>query len=160
MVGLAEMLLCLSPLIAYDASPSSLFSDSLQEEFFFDILGWIGGFWLLSWVGAICSWKGVAQLGQWLGIVLLSLDQVVLLGVWSAFSHYHDFLGSGVWLAPTLLEVFFLGYFLSIFTMPALTLLGNRTLTGLGALIILLPWLLGRQEIIAGTQFLCGYSHH
>ena len=91
MVGLAEMFLCLSPIIAYAASHSSLFSDSLQEGFFFDILGWIGGFWLLSWVSAICSWKGVAQLGQWFGIVLLSLDQAALWGVWNAFSHYHNF---------------------------------------------------------------------
>lgn len=155
--GLAITVLCLVPLFLHDSDARQLFPDSLQEQFFFDLFGWIGGCWLLSWVSATCSWKGMARLGQWFGIGLLCLDQAVLIGVWRSFSQYHDFWPSGMWLVPGLLELFFIGYFFALFTMPALTLSGNRRLTGLGALTVLLPWLLGRESVILGTQLLCGY---
>ncbi|MBI4534012.1 MAG: hypothetical protein HY711_08685 [Candidatus Melainabacteria bacterium] len=155
--GLSISLLCLVPLFIRDVATKSLFADLLQESFFFDIVGWIGGCWLLSWVSALSQWRKMARLGQWLGIVLLCLDQVVLLAVWKALSLCHNNSIDGLWLAPALLQACFLGYFFGFFTMPALTLSGNRTLTGLGALAVLLPWLLGRQAIILGTQYLCGY---
>ena len=155
--GLAITMLCLVPMFLRDSPARSLFPDALQEQFFFDLFGWIGGCWLLSWVSALCSWKGMARVGQWFGIILLCLDQVILLGVWNSFGRFDSFLSGGIWLVPGMLELFFVGYFFALFTMPALTLSGNRTLTGLGALAVLLPWLMGRESIILGTQLLCGY---
>jgi len=155
--GLAISILCLVPLFIHDADARTLFPDALQEQFFFDLFGWIGGCWLLSWVSAVCSWKGMARVGQWFGIILLSVDQAVLISVWQSFSQYPEFWSGGIWIVPGLLELFFIGYFFALFTMPALTLSGNRRLTGLGALTVLLPWLLGRQSVILGTQLLCGH---
>lgn len=158
--GVAISILCLVPLFLHDSEARTLLPDALQEQFFFDLFGWIGGCWLLSWVSAMCSWQGMSRLGQWFGIILLCLDQVVLFGIWASFSQYHDFWSGGTWIVPGLLELFFVGYFMALFTMPALTLSGNRRLTGLGALTVLLPWLLGRQSVILGTQLLCGHFLH
>lgn len=155
--GLAITMLCLVPMFLRDSPARSLFPDALQEQFFFDLFGWIGGCWLLAWVSALCSWTGMARLGQWFGIILLCLDQVILLGLWNSFAQFDSFLSGGMWLVPGMLELFFVGYFFAFFTMPALTLSGNRTLTGLGTLAVLLPWLMGRESIILGAQLLCGY---
>jgi hypothetical protein len=154
--GLAITLLCLVPLIFRDGNARSLFPDQLQENFFFDIFGWVGGCWLWCWVCGLCDWRHMSRVGQWFGIVLLSLDQVVLIGIWKGVSTNPSLLTDGIVLAPLLLQFYFLGYFLGFFTMPALTLSGNRRLTGLGTLAVLLPWLLGREAIILGSQLLCG----
>jgi len=156
LAGLAISSLCLVPSFYPLAHPRSMFPSVLQEQFFFDLFGWIGGAWLLSWVSALSGWRGVARIGQWTGIVILSLDQVVLLSLWQVMSGYLNFTSSSLWWLPALLQCFFVGYFLAFFTMPSLTLSGNRSLTGLGTLALLLPWLLGRQALILGTQFLCG----
>lgn len=157
LAGLAISMLCLMPSVLSPAQPVSLFSDSLQEQFFFDIFGWIGGCWLLCWVCAYCDWKGMCRVGQWLGIFLLCVDQVVLFGVWRSLSGYQNFYSSAVWLTPSVIELFFLGYFLAFFTMPALTISGRVSLTGLGTLAVLLPWLLGRDAVVLGTQVMRGY---
>lgn len=154
--GGAIFVLCLIPLFAPYTLPKSLFPDPLQEGFFFDLIGWISGCWLFSWISASCGWQRLARVGQWLGIILLCVDQAILIGLWKAFSDYANFLTGGLWLAPLLLQLFFLGYFFGFFTLPELTNSGNRTLTGLGTMAVLLPWLLGRNAIVIGTQFLCG----
>lgn len=154
--GLAILLFCLVPLFSPYAVPRSLFPDPFQEQFFFDLIGWIGGCWLFTWICALNSWQRLARVGQWLGIILLCVDQSILIGLWAAFAEYKDFLSDGLYLAPFTLQLFFLGYFLGFFTLPSLTDSGNRTITGLGTLAVLLPWLLGRDAIVMGTQFLCG----
>lgn len=154
--GLAIVIFCLIPLFNVNCVPKSLFPDPLQEGFFFDLIGWIGGCWLFTWVSALNSWRRLARVGQWLGIVLLCVDQSILIGIWAAFSEFSGFLTGGLWIGPAILQVFFLGYFLGFFILPTLTSSGNKTLTGLGTLAVLLPWLLGRDAIVMGTQFLCG----
>ncbi len=154
--GMAIFVFCWVPLFNPEGNPRSLFPDPLQEEFFFDLVGWIGGCWLISWVSALCSWQRMARFGQWLGIILLCVNQAILIGIWRAFSATSGFPLAGAALTPLLLQLFFLGYFLGLFTLPSLTATGNRRLTGLGTLAVLLPWLLGRQAIIMGTQILCG----
>ncbi len=154
--GLAIVVLCLIPLFIPYGAPKSLFPDQLQEGFFFDLIGWIGGSWLFSWICALNSWQRLARVGQWLGIILLCVNQSIMIGLWVAFLEYGNFFTSGLWVAPMILQVFFLGYFFGLFILPTLTSSGNRTLTGLGTLAVLLPWLLGRDAIVTGTQFLCG----
>jgi hypothetical protein len=153
--GLAIVILCLVPLFITYGTPKSIFPDLPQEEFFFDLIGWIGGAWLFTWVSALNGWRRLARVGQWLGIILLCLDQAILIGVWSAFTGYKDF-WAALYVVPALLQVFFLGYFMGFFILPSLTNSGNRILTGLGTLAVLLPWLLGRDAIVLGTQCLCG----
>jgi hypothetical protein len=156
LAGLAVTILCLVPLFVREADPRSLFVTTPQEDFFFDMIGWIGGAWLACWVASLCNWRQLSFFGQWLGICILCINQVVLLGVWKTLSGYDNFWSSGIVLTPVLLQIYFLGYFLGFFTMPALTLSGNKTLTGLGTLAVLLPWLLGRESIVTGTQLLFG----
>jgi hypothetical protein len=154
MAGLAITVVCLVPLFFRHAHPISIFPDPLEEEFFFDLFGLIGACWLTCFVMALCAWKAPARVSQWLGIILLSIDQVVLFAQWQGLSEYHNFWSEGIWLAPALLEVYFIGLFFSFFTLPALTISGNRRLTALGTLVVLLPWLIGRAAIIMGTRLL------
>lgn len=156
LAGLAVTILCLIPLFLHDADPRSLFVTTPQEDFFFDMIGWIGGAWLVCWVASICGWRQLSFFGEWLGICILCINQVVLLGVWKILSGYDNFWSTGILWTPVLLQIYFLGYFLGFFTMPALTLSGNKRLTGLGTLAVLLPWLLGRDSLIAGTHLLFG----
>lgn len=158
LAGMAIFMLCLVPLFLREADPRSLFPDVLQESFFFDLFGWVGGCWLLSWVCALCNWKQMSRVGQWLGIVLLCLAQVILLGIWRAIFQLDEGFSFTTIVGPLLLQGYFFGYFLGFFTMPALTLEGNKRLTGLGTLALLLPWLLGRDAIIIGTQLLSGLT--
>lgn len=158
LAGLAIVIFCLVPLFAPYAAPQSLFSDPLQEQFFFDLIGWVGGCWLFTWVCSLNAWARLARVGQWLGIILLCLCQAILLGLWVSFSQPDNSVPGGFWLTLAFFQAFFLGYFLGFFTLPSLTAQGNRTLTGLGTLAVLLPWLLGREAILVGSQFLCGLS--
>jgi len=154
--GIAIVIFCLIPLFNVNCVPKSLFPDVLQEQFFFGLIGWISGCWLFTWICALNSWKRLARVGQWLGIILLCVDQSILIGIWRAFSEFPGFLSGGLWMGPAILQVFFLGYFMGFFTLPSLTSSGNHRLTGLGTMAVLLPWLLGRDAIVLGTQFLCG----
>jgi len=156
MAGLSVALLCLVPVFLTQSTAKSLFTDALQEKFFFDLFAWICGAWLFSFVSAICGWTGMARLGQWLGIILLSVGQAILIFLWIDFSNYENFFHGLLWITPLLLQLTFLGYFFGLFTMPALALSGSKRLTGLGTLAVLLPWVLGRDVIVAGTHFLNG----
>jgi len=143
------------PLIFVDCIPQSLFRAALEERFFFDMFGFISGFWLLSWVGAINEWWGIAKVGQWLGIILLCLDQAIFVQIWRAIIS-EPAMVNGLWIAPLLLQCYLLGCFLGFFILPSLTRSGNKSLTGLATLVLLLPWLFGRDEIVLGSQFLHG----
>jgi hypothetical protein len=90
-----------------------------------------------------------------LGLIFLCVDQVNLLVVWKSLGATGA-LFKGLWIAPAILQIYLLGSFFGFFTLPGLTRDGNRTLTGLGTLALLLPWLVARDEIIAGTQYLHG----
>lgn len=146
--------LCFCPIIFPIASTSTLFPTEQQESFFFDLFGFIGASWLLCWVATINEWTQASKLGQWLGLLFLCVDQVALIAVWNSAAS--DQVLFGFWIPPMFLQVYLLGSFFGFFTLPGLTKDGNRSLTGLGTLAILMPWLVARDEIIAGTQVLHG----
>ena len=154
--GLAIAFLCAAPGMAPNAVPKSMFPDILQEQFFFDIFGWISGCWLLSYIAALCDWPAMRRIGQWLGIILVSTSQIVLISIWQYITNFQDFYSAGMWVVPGMFQILILGLYLGFFTMPALCATGSRQLTGLGSLAILLPWLLGRNVIIDGSHILCG----
>lgn len=155
MAGFSIVILCFCPLALGQAKPESLFSSLQQERFFFELFGFISACWLLCWVSTLNSWQHVAKLGQWLGLLFLCIDQVNLLAIWKSFAEA-EYLLRGLWIAPAFLQFYLIGSFFGFFTLPGLTQDGNRTLTGLGTLALLLPWLVARDQIIEGTQFLNG----
>ncbi|MBX9687866.1 MAG: hypothetical protein K2X27_14265 [Candidatus Obscuribacterales bacterium] len=158
MAGFSIVSLCFCPILFSQTVPESLFSTQQQEEFFFGLFGFISASWLLCWVASLNYWTQTAKLGQWLGLIFLCLDQVNLLAIWRALSETGSLL-NGLWIAPTIIQVYMIGSFFGFFTLPGLTRDGNRTLTGLGTLALLLPWLVARDVIIAGTQYLHGFFY-
>jgi hypothetical protein len=155
LAGLAITSLCLMPIILPAIAPQTLLPTVHQEKFFFDLFGIVCGCWLLSWVCAVNGWLGMARLGQWLGITLLCLEEAILLGVLNDMTRQPS-LAIGAWLAPALVQTYLMGCFFGFFTLPSLTLSGNRTLTGLGTLVLILPWLFGHDAVVSGTEFLHG----
>lgn len=155
LAGFAIIGLCLMPMVLSDTAPRPLFATQQQEQFFFDLFGMIFACWLLSFICALNEWKPMAKAGQWLGIVLLCIDQAVLVVVWRDLATQVS-VPVGMWLAPLMLQMYLVGCFLGFFTLPNLTQSGNRTLTGLGTLLLLLPWLFGRDLVVTGAQFLHG----
>ncbi len=153
--GFSIASLCFCPILFVNSMPESLFSSQQQENLFFDLFGFISASWLLCWVSTLNSWNYSAKLGQWLGLLFLCVDQVSLLAVWRSLAATGCLL-RGLWIAPALIQVYLIGSFFGFFTLPGLTKDGNRTLTGLGTLALLLPWLIARDQIVAGTQFLHG----
>lgn len=156
LAGFAITNLCFVPIVITNSLPHSLFPTLQQEEFFFDLFGFISGCWLLCWVSAVNDWTNMARVSQWLGIILLCLDQAVMIELWMNVGHDG---GShmAIWLAPFLIQTYLAGCFFGFFTLPALTQQGNRTLTGLGTLVLLLPWLFGRDSVVAGAGYLYGF---
>lgn len=158
LAGFSIVTLCFCPVFFYQALPESLFGDPQQENFFFSLFGFISACWLLCWVSTLNSWTASAKVGQWLGLLFLCLDQVILIGVWKSLAMTGSLL-NGLFLSPGLVQVYLTGSFFGFFTLPGLTKDGNRTLTGLGTLALLLPWLVARDAIVAGTQYLLGSFH-
>ena len=154
LAGLSIVNLLVIPMVVTDCTPQSLFATLQQENFFFDIFGFIAACWLLTWIAALNNWFAAAKLGQWMGIIFLCLDQVNLIVVARLMMNEHC--ASGLWLAPALLQLYLCGSFFGFFTLPGLTRDGNRTLTGLGTLLLLLPWLIGRNQIVSGSEYLKG----
>lgn len=149
--------LCLMPTVLASVPAQTLLPTFQQERFFFDLFGIVCACWLVCWVTALNDWPTVARAAQWLGIIILSIDEAILLSVWNeAFLHPPQNLV--VWLAPLLVQTYLMGCFFAFFTLPALTASGNRRLTGLGTLVLILPWLLGHDYIIAGSELLRGLS--
>jgi hypothetical protein len=142
------------PMMHQQPNVVSLFPDPLQERFFFDLLGFISGCWLLCFISSLCGWPVPARLAQWLGIIFVSVDQVILIAQWHTLSLYQNFVSGGYVVVPLVFETYFLALYFGLFTLPALTSSGNRSLTGLGTLVVVLPWLLGRADIILGTRIL------
>lgn len=161
LAGLAIVNLLVIPMIfaqpdhrsQFSTTAHSLFGTTQQQIFFFDLFGFIGACWLLTWISALNSWSATAKFGQWLGIIFLCIDQVNLIIVCKLMMNDHSTV-PGLWIAPVLLQLYLLGSFFGFFTLPGLTRDGNRTLTGLGTLVLLLPWLIGRNQIISGTECL------
>jgi hypothetical protein len=154
--GFAIASLCLTRQVFPGAMPEALLPTPEQERFFFDLFGLIGGSWLLCWVSAVNQWKTMSRVGQWLGIILLCVDQSTLSLLWRSLLNDQLLTTSGLWVAPLVLQVFLLGYFFGFFTLPALTTAGNFRLTGLGTLMLLLPWLFGAEAVISGARILNG----
>lgn len=96
----------------------------------------------------------MARVGQWLGIILLCLNQAIMLDVWNQTFHHTVSIASV--LAPVLVQTYLGGCFFAFFTLPALTQSGNKTLTGLGTLVLILPWLVGHDSVVAGSEYLRG----
>jgi hypothetical protein len=155
MAGFSIAGLCFCPILFSHSMPESLFSSQQQESFFFGLFGFISASWLLCWISTLNSWTSFSKLGQWSGLIFLCLDQVNLLAVWRSLA-ISGGLGRGLWIAPAIIQIYLIGSFFGFFTLPGLTRDGNRRLTGLGTLCLLLPWLIARDEIIAGTQYLHG----
>lgn len=155
LAGFSIATLCFCPLIFSQAYFVTLFATEQQEAFFFDLLGFISAAWLLCWVASLNDWQQTSKLGQWLGLLFLCVEQVNLIAVWKGIFD-SETITLGFWVPPMFLQVYLLGSFFGFFTLPGLTKDGNRTLTGLGTLVLLLPWLIGRDEIIAGVQVLNG----
>jgi hypothetical protein len=154
MAGVAITTLCVMPTLLSHSVPRTLLPTFQQERFFFDLFGIVCGCWLLSWVCAVNEWSAMARVGQWLGISLLCLDEAILCEVWNeVFQHP---LSVGEVLAPGLVQTYLMGCFFAFFTLPALTQSGNRSLTGLGTLVLILPWLFGHDAVVAGAECLQG----
>jgi hypothetical protein len=157
LAGLSIIGLCVMPYVLADTAPLPIFPTVQQEKFFFDVFGMIFACWLLSWVAALNEWFGVARSAQWLGIILLSSDQAVLVNVWRDVANQVQIqVPIGLWLAPLMLQTYLVGCFLGFFTLPGLTRAGNRTLTGLATLLILLPWLVASDLVRVGAEYLHG----
>ena len=155
LAGFSIFSLCFCPVLFPLDEMVMLFSTKQQEAFFFDLFGFISAAWLLCWVASLNGWTQISKLGQWLGLLFLCIDQVNLLAVWNGMAA-SETLVLGFWVPPMFLQVYLLGSFFGFFTLPGLTQDGNKTLTGLGTLAVLMPWLIARDEIIAGTQVLNG----
>lgn len=155
LAGVSCLTLSLVPVLGPDCTPRSLFGTQLEEKFFFDLFGIISACWLCCWVASINDWRGRARFFQWLGIIVLCLIQVDLLVLWKLLTQY-KMLAGGAILAPLMIQLYVVGCFFGFFTLPGLTSFGNKTLTGLGTLAVLLPWLIGRNEIVYGSQYLNG----
>jgi hypothetical protein len=155
LAGFSTAGLCFCPILFAHSVPVSVFFSPQEENFFFSLFGFISAAWLLTWVCSLNSWMAFAKLGQWLGLVFLCVDQVSLLGVWRVL-FASDPLMRGLWVAPLIVQIYLCGSFFGFFTLPGLTRDGNRTLTGLGTLALLLPWLVARDEIVTGLQHLHG----
>lgn len=97
----------------------------------------------------------MSKMAQWSGLLFLCIDQVTLLVVWRSLADTGHLL-EGLWCTPAILQLYLIGSFFGFFTLPGLTKEGNLTLTGLGTLALLLPWLVARNEIVSGTQYLHG----
>lgn len=147
--------LCFCPLFLSQGRSQSLFFSTAQEDFFFGLFGFISASWLLCWVASINSWTQACKLAQWLGLIFLCIDQVNLLAVLRNLSETGE-LWKGLWITPAIIQIYLTGSFFGFFTLPGLTKDGNRSLTGLGTLALLLPWLLARDQIVQGTQYLNG----
>lgn len=154
LAGLSIASLLVIPLVFTDCTPQPLFDTNQQEVFFFDVFGFISACWLLTWIAALNNWTAASKLGQWLGIIFLCLDQVNLIVIARLMMNEHT--AQGLWIGPALVQLYLLGSFFGFFTLPGLTRDGNRTLTGLGTLLLLLPWLIGRNQIVAGSEYLKG----
>jgi hypothetical protein len=155
--GLCVTILCLMPTLLADTVPESLLPTAWQERFFFDVFGIIGGLWLLCWVSAINQWHIAARTGQWTGILLLSAQQAILTGIFKvALAHMPE--SHAIWVAPAALQVYLVGLYFGFFTLPKLTDNGNLRLTGLGTLVLLLPWLFGKDAFVSGVQYLYGFT--
>jgi hypothetical protein len=156
LAGFSIISLCIMPYVLSDTAPLPLFPTFQQEKFFFDVFGLIFACWLLSWVAALNDWAAVARAAQWLGIILLSSDEAVLVIVWRDLAHQTSNVPIGLWLSPLVLQTYLVGCFFAFFTLPGLTRAGNRTLTGLATLLILLPWLVGSDLVRQGAEYLHG----
>lgn len=156
LAGISIINLCFTPLLLTDVIPESLFHTAKQQNFFFDLFGIISACWLLTWLSAINRWLTLSKIGQWAGLIFLCIDQVNLLVVWKTLADKAPLLSSGLWIAPGLLQIYLFGCFFGFFTLPGLVRDGNRNLTSLGTLLLLLPWLIARDAIVLGTQQLNG----
>lgn len=154
LAGLSTVNLLVIPLVFTAAPTQPLFDTNQQEVFFFDVFGFISACWLLTWIAALNNWAAAAKLGQWLGIIFLCLDQVNLIVIGRLMMNEHT--AAGLWIGPAFLQLYLVGSFFGFFTLPGLTRDGNRTLTGLGTLLLLLPWLIGRNQIVSGSECLKG----
>jgi hypothetical protein len=157
LAGLAIFSLCLMRAVLGSTAPERLFPTVLQERFFFDLIGIICGCWLLSWVSAVNGWRAAARVGQWLGIIVLCAEEAILAGLFHEVMAQRE-IGIGSWAAPVVVQIYLMGCFFGFFTLPSLTQNGNLRLTGLGTLLLILPWLFGRDAVIAGVQYLHGLS--
>lgn len=155
LAGLAIVALCLMPILLTDTAAQPLFPTSQQERFFFDLFGMIFACWLLSWVSALNGWMHVARAAQWLGIILLCVDEAIIVLLLRQ-SIAIESMPVGAWLAPLMVQTYLVGCFFGFFTLPSLTRDGNKTLTGLATLLLLLPWLCARDLVVSGAEHLYG----
>jgi hypothetical protein len=155
--GLAILSLCLMRVLLSGTNPEKLFPTLQQEHFFFDLLGIICGCWLLSWVSAVNAWWSAARVGQWLGIIMLCAEEAILVGFFTELGS-HSTHTIGAWAAPVVVQIYLIGFFFGFFTLPSLTQNGNLRLTGLGTLLLILPWLFGREIVISGLEYLHGLA--
>lgn len=155
LAGLAIIALCLMPILLQDTPPRPLFPTYQQERFFFDLFGLIFACWLLSWVSALNDWSHMARAAQWLGIILLCIDEAIIV-VFFFESTASENIPIGTWLAPLMVQTYLIGCFFGFFTLPSLTRDGNKTLTGLSTLLLLLPWLCARDLVVSGAEYLHG----
>jgi hypothetical protein len=155
MASLCILVFCVAP-IFLQPQPVSIFHDRLQEAFFYDLFVWVCASWLICYISSICNWREIAKLGQWLAIILLSLDQLVLFATWKSLAQYENLMSARLWVVPAVTECLFLSVYLALFILPALIKQGKMSLTGLGTIAIIIPWMIGKGVIIMGSQLLHG----
>lgn len=153
LAGLAITSLCLMPVLLWDTTPQIFMPTMSEEHLFFNVFGVVCGCWLLSWVSAVNEWNMSARIGQWVGILLLCAEEAMLVAVLRDM--FSPGAVAGTWIAPVVVQTYLMGCFFGFFTLPSLTII-NRRLTGLGTLVLLLPWLFGRDAVMSGIEYLHG----
>lgn len=146
----------LAPFVCRTDEIASIFSTALEEDFFYDIFAWVAAAWLVSFIFSVCSLNALGRFGQWVGILLLSVNQVVLSQQCAQLAHYQAPGAGHVWPVPLLIECLLICLYVGFFTLPALVKHDYKRLTGIATLAIVLPWLLGKDAVVLGSQVLTG----
>lgn len=146
----------LAPFVCKTEEIASIFPIALEEIFFYDIFAWVAAAWLVSFVFFVCAMPAVGRFGQWVGIFLISMDQVVLYQQCAQLAHLQGSDANNVWVMPLLIEFWLICLYIGFFTLPALMKHDYKRLTGIATLAIVLPWLLGKDAIVLGSQVLTG----
>lgn len=145
----------LAPFVCRTEEIASIFATALEEDFFYDIFSWVAAAWLACFVFNVGNLTALGRFGQWAGILLISVNQVILSQQCAQLTHYQG-PSANVWVMPMLIEAWLICLYVGFFTMPSLMRSDYKRLTGIATLAITVPWLVGKNAIVLGSQVLTG----
>lgn len=143
-----------APFVIRTEEIGSIFSTALEEDFFYDIFAWAAAAWLVAYVFNVCAFYSLGRFGQWAGIFLLSVNQVVLSQQCAQLAHFKA--TANIFVVPLLIEAWLICLYFGFFCLPSLLRAGHNRLVGIATLAITLPWLIGKNLIVLGSQVLTG----